>query len=95
MLVFEEATSALDGVTEEAVLQAIENAVKMKTLIIIAHRLITVKNCDAVYILDKGRIAGSGTYDGLLNNNERISFARGATWDNKLKLMVGQVREKI
>jgi ATP-binding cassette, subfamily B, bacterial PglK len=72
VLVFDEATSALDGVTEEAVLGAMENAARLKTLIIIAHRLTTVKNCDVVYMLEKGKITDSGTYDELLGSNERF-----------------------
>ena len=72
VLIFDEATSALDGVTEEAVLDALENAAQLKTLIIIAHRLTTVKNCDLVYMIDKGRIVGSGTYDELLRDNRQF-----------------------
>ena len=62
----------MDGVTEEAVLDALENAAQLKTLIIIAHRLTTVKNCDLVYMIDRGRIVGSGTYDELLSSNEQF-----------------------
>ncbi|MDY6827653.1 MAG: ABC transporter ATP-binding protein [Bacillota bacterium] len=72
VIVFDEATSALDGVTEEAVLGAMENAAKLKTLIIIAHRLTTVKNCDMVYMLDRGKITDQGAYDQLLNSNEQF-----------------------
>jgi ATP-binding cassette, subfamily B, bacterial PglK len=69
VLVFDEATSALDGITEEAVLSAMKNASKLKTLIIIAHRLTTVKGCDVVYMIDKGKIVASGTYNELLKND--------------------------
>ncbi len=69
VLVFDEATSSLDGVTEELVLKAIEDISKMKTIIIIAHRLTTVKKCDIIYVLDKGKIAAEGTYDELMNEN--------------------------
>lgn len=72
VLVFDEATSALDGVTEEAVLTVLENAAQQKTLIIIAHRLTTVKNCDMVYMVDKGRIVDRGTYNELLRTNEQF-----------------------
>jgi len=72
VLVFDEATSALDGVTEEMVLQAMENAAKLKTLIIIAHRLTTVKNCDMVYLLDRGRIVAEGNYDQLMRSSEQF-----------------------
>jgi len=69
VLVFDEATSALDGATEDAVLGAMANAARMKTLIIIAHRLPTVKNCDQVYLLDRGKIVAQGKYEELLESN--------------------------
>ncbi len=72
VLVFDEATSALDGATEEAVLQAMNNAARLKTFIVIAHRLTTVKNCDMIYMLEKGRITAEGTYEKLLNTNEQF-----------------------
>ncbi|MBM4235475.1 MAG: ABC transporter ATP-binding protein [Firmicutes bacterium] len=70
VLVFDEATSALDGVTEDAVLASILSTASSKTLIIIAHRLTTIKNCDWVYMMDQGRIIASGTYDTLLADNK-------------------------
>ena len=72
VLVFDEATSALDGVTEEMVLKAMENAARLKTLIVIAHRLTTVKSCDVVYVLDRGRIVAEGTYDQLMGSSEQF-----------------------
>ena len=69
VLVFDEATSALDSVTEETVLGAMENAAKTKTLIIIAHRITTVKSCDVVYMINRGRIIDSGTYNELMASN--------------------------
>ncbi len=72
VLIFDEATSALDGITEEAILSALHNIAKMKTLIIIAHRLTTVKNCDRIYIVDKGKIIDSGSYQELLNRNKQF-----------------------
>jgi ATP-binding cassette subfamily C protein len=72
VLVFDEATSALDGMTEDAVLEAMENASRLKTLIVIAHRLTTVKNCDVIYMIDKGKIIDSGTYTQLLHSNRQF-----------------------
>ncbi len=69
VLVFDEATSSLDGITESAVLEAINNIAKLKTLIIIAHRLTTVKNCDIIYLIDKGKIIAQGTYDELMSSS--------------------------
>ncbi len=72
VLVFDEATSALDGVTEESVLKAMESAAYFKTIIIIAHRITTVENCDLIYFIDKGRIIDQGTYEELRANNEHF-----------------------
>ena len=74
----DEATRALDGATEREVLAAIEYVARVKTLIIIAHRLSTVRNCDAVYVIDYGRIVASGTYDELMESSARFQeMARG------------------
>jgi ABC-type bacteriocin/lantibiotic exporter with double-glycine peptidase domain len=72
VLVLDEATSALDGATEEEVFRAIQNVAKTKTLIIIAHRLTTVQECDVIYILEKGKIIGTGKYDELMKSNEKF-----------------------
>ena len=56
ILVFDEATSALDTDTETAIMEAIERFHGRKTLIIIAHRLRTIENCDLIYKVDKGKI---------------------------------------
>lgn len=83
VLVLDEATSSLDGATEEAVLNAIRSASKAKTVIMIAHRLNTLKDCDVIYMLEKGRISASGTYDGLLlENREFMRMAKVETERN-------------
>lgn len=70
VLVLDEATSALDSVTETAVMEAIHNLAHEKTIIVIAHRITTVKECDNIFMLDKGKIADQGTYDWLFESNE-------------------------
>ncbi|HUV92090.1 MAG TPA: ATP-binding cassette domain-containing protein [Anaerolineales bacterium] len=72
IVVMDEATSALDSVTEEAVMDAIHNLAHTKTIIIIAHRITTVKECDVICMLEKGRIVASGRYDELLRDNSRF-----------------------
>lgn len=62
VLVLDEATAALDNETEQLVSDAIQSLSGSKTLIIIAHRLSTVEDCDRVYMLEQGRIAKSGSY---------------------------------
>ena len=56
ILVFDEATSALDTETESAIMEAIDSFHGRKTLIIIAHRLRTIENCDIIYKVDGGKI---------------------------------------
>ena len=65
LLVFDEATSALDTTTERAVVSAIERLRGSHTLVIIAHRLSTVKGCDNLVYLNKGRVEATGNYDEL------------------------------
>lgn len=67
VLVFDEATSALDNITENAVLEAVNALGRKKTIIMIAHRLSTVVNCDVIYVLEQGKIVGQGSYRSLLN----------------------------
>ncbi len=69
ILVFDEATSALDNRTERAVTEAIESLQGKKTLIIVAHRLSTVRMCDRLVFLHRGQIGGCGTYENLLESN--------------------------
>jgi ABC-type multidrug transport system fused ATPase/permease subunit len=70
LIVFDEATSALDNLTEQSVMQAIEALPQDKTLLLIAHRLSTVKHCDRLIVLDKGRIVGYDSWDVLMQNNK-------------------------
>ena len=65
LLILDEATSALDNKTEKAVMDAINNIKKDITVIIIAHRLNTVKNCDVIFKLEKGKLVGQGTFNEL------------------------------
>jgi len=62
ILVLDEATAALDNETESRVTEAINALAGTKTLIVIAHRLSTVENFDRVYMLEKGRVVKSGSY---------------------------------
>lgn len=67
VLVFDEATSALDNATEQSVMDAIEGLNRDLTILLIAHRLTTVRRCDIIVELQHGRVAALGTYDELLN----------------------------
>jgi HlyD family secretion protein len=69
VLVLDEATSALDGITEKLIMDAIHDFAGKKTIIMIAHRLATVRQCDSLYLLEQGRVTGHGTYDELASGN--------------------------
>lgn len=69
VLVLDEATSALDGITEEAIFQAVSELGKSKTVIMIAHRMTTVRACDVIYLLERGRIVDQGSFEDLLARN--------------------------
>ncbi|WGD28998.1 ABC transporter ATP-binding protein [Ancylobacter sp. WKF20] len=66
VLVLDEATAALDNATERRLMAAIEEAKSGRTLVMIAHRLSTVRNCDRIFFIKAGRVAASGTYDELI-----------------------------
>ena len=66
VLVFDEATSALDNATEQSVMDAIEGLNRDLTILLIAHRLTTVRRCDFIVELEHGRVVSQGTYEQLL-----------------------------
>ncbi len=70
VLVMDEATSALDNVTEAQVMAAIDNLTHQKTIILIAHRISTVRNCDTIFMMEKGGIVARGTYDELMKDSD-------------------------
>ena len=74
VLVFDEATSALDSQTEKVVMEAVNNLSKNITIILIAHRLSTVKNCDIIFKLDKGQLISQGTFDEVISENKNFSI---------------------
>ena len=70
LLLLDEATSALDNCTEDAVMSSIRHLKRKVTLIIIAHRLTTIMNCDKIIMLRDGQILGIGNYDELLEKSK-------------------------
>ncbi len=66
VLVLDEATSALDNVTEQSVLDAIEGLDRELTVLLIAHRLTTVRRCDTIVELERGAVVAQGSYEELL-----------------------------
>ena len=78
VLIFDEATSALDSVTERSVMEAVHRLGQKKTIIMIAHRLSTVRTCDCIYILEDGKIEDQGNFDELIERNASFkSMSKG------------------
>ena len=69
VLVLDEATSSLDNLTEKAVMSAIRALSGTKTIVIVAHRLTTIQDCDHLFVIDKGRVCEQGTYNQLLQKD--------------------------
>lgn len=70
IIVFDEATSALDSATEKVIMEAINNLAHKRTIIMIAHRVATLKRCDAIYEIHGGRIIEHGAYNDLRAKTE-------------------------
>ncbi|XP_075394991.1 iron-sulfur clusters transporter ABCB7, mitochondrial [Tenrec ecaudatus] len=93
VIVYDEATSSLDSITEETILGAMRDVVKHRTSIFIAHRLSTVVDADEIIVLDQGKVAERGTHHSLLANSNsiysdmwhaqssRVQTHGDATWD--------------
>ncbi|EFB24774.1 hypothetical protein PANDA_021620, partial [Ailuropoda melanoleuca] len=106
VILYDEATSSLDSITEETILGAMKDAVKHRTSIFIAHRLSTVVDADEIIVLDQGKIAERGTHRGLLTNpgsiysemwhtqSSRVQNHNNPTWDAKKENMSKEEERK-
>jgi ATP-binding cassette, subfamily B, bacterial PglK len=72
VLFLDEATSALDGHTEELLVQSLEEIREGLTLIVVAHRMSTIEQCDCIYLVEEGGILASGSYQELTEESERF-----------------------
>jgi ABC-type multidrug transport system fused ATPase/permease subunit len=77
VLILDEATSALDNLTEKAVMDAVHNLGHAKTIILIAHRLSTVRACDTIFMMEQGRVVAEGNYDALIAGNQSFRAMAG------------------
>jgi len=78
VVILDEATSALDNLTEQAVMEAVNNLGHDITIILIAHRLSTVRRCDQIYLLERGEVKVSGTYDELRASSQQFADMAGS-----------------
>lgn len=69
-IILDEATSAMDNLTEEAVIGEVFSWWKEKTVICVAHRLNSIRGCDRVIVINAGQIVGDGNFEGLLETND-------------------------
>jgi ATP-binding cassette subfamily B protein len=89
ILLLDEATSALDAQSEEHIRESLKEMHGERTILVIAHRLSTVRQADRILVLESGRLVASGTHEELLGKSElyarfvRIQFADGATRDGE------------
>ena len=74
ILILDEATSALDNITEAIIQENIEKLTKNRTVIVVAHRLSTIKQADQIIVLDKDGIVESGTHSELIRNENGHYF---------------------
>ena len=74
ILILDEATSNLDAITERALDRTIHEFAKDMTTIFIAHRLSTIKNCDRIYVMDKGKIVEEGTHRELITLGGKYAY---------------------
>ncbi len=73
VLVLDEATSALDNLTEKFIMDSINKLRKNTTIILIAHRITTIKNCDKIFLLEDGKLTNQGSYEELINLSNLFS----------------------
>ena len=72
VLVLDEATSALDSIVEKSVISNIERLKGSKIVVMVAHRIATIRDCDSIIMLESGAVADVGTYEELHRRNERF-----------------------
>ena len=84
VLILDEATSALDTLTEQLVMEAIHNLRHEMTIIIIAHRLSTLKACECIFLLENGELRGQGTFQELVDERENFRAMNDVSQTNSL-----------
>ena len=95
VLILDEATSALDSSTERAVMDALNNLGGVKTVIMIAHRLTTIQNCDIIFLFEKGVLSAQGNYEELLANSKTFQEMAGSDSSEMSDASGGDLRDDL
>ena len=77
ILVLDEATSALDTENERVIQEALQNLQGELTVVIIAHRLTTLRHCDTIFLVESGKLAAQGSHAELMKSNTRFQMLAG------------------
>jgi subfamily B ATP-binding cassette protein MsbA len=85
ILILDEATSSLDTESERLVQAAIDNLIQNRTVVVVAHRLSTVRNADTILVLDKGQIVERGTHDQLMALGSRYKYFHDLQFSTKAR----------
>ena len=72
IIIFDESTSSLDNIAQEYVKRSIDELKGSSTIVIVAHRLSTIRNVDKIYFLDEGKIIDEGTFEELFDKDEKF-----------------------
>ena len=72
IIIFDESTSSLDNFAQEEVKKSIDSLKGQSTIVIVAHRLSTIKNVDKIFFLDNGQIVDDGTFEELFERNQKF-----------------------
>lgn len=71
-MLFDESTSSLDNIAQENIMQHIDQLKGSKTIVIVAHRLSTIKNVDKIFFIDNGKIVDEGNFNELIERNKKF-----------------------
>ncbi len=73
IIILDEATASLDSISEQKIMDTIYNQIKNRTVIMVAHRLSTIRNCDCIFVFDHGELVEQGTHESLLNKKGKYA----------------------
>lgn len=73
IIVLDEATASLDSISEQKIMETIYQRIKNRTVIMVAHRLSTIRECDCIFVFEHGELVEQGTHNNLLKQNGKYS----------------------